>query len=205
MHSCVALLCELVGNKADFENVLQTLCVNLAFNEQVLNDMKSNSRYKLMNVGFHILNCTLRKDCIELLLDSQAFIAAFLRNMSSGKYATQETAKQLKSTIIANLEGISAPVAYKLLVNLFGPNSLKHLSIKKNGDLVLPLTKALGPDEITEYMLYLQEQFDNPSKKHYECEPTQIRFFVINVASNLPQLFHESREKLENRHIMAAA
>lgn len=58
---------------------------------------------------------------------------------------------------------MSAPVAYKLLVNLFGPNSLKHLSIKKNCDLVLPLTKALGEEEITNYMVYLQEQFDNPS------------------------------------------
>ena len=205
VHSAVLLLCEMVESKADFENVFKTLCVDLAFSENILADMKSASRYKLMNVGFHIISRTLRKDCVEYLLNSEEFIAAFLRNVSSGKVATQETAKDLKASIAAKLEGISPKAAYKLLVNLFGPNSLRHLSIKKNYDIVLPLTKALGADEITEYVLYLQEQFDNPSKKRYEAEPNQIRYFILNVASNLPQLFHESRDKLENRHIMAAA
>lgn len=65
--------------------MFKILCVDLAFNEEVLGDMKSHSRYKLMNVGFHIINKTLRKDCIETLLNSEEFIAAFLRNMSTGK------------------------------------------------------------------------------------------------------------------------
>ena len=108
VHSAVLLLCELVESKADFENVFKTLCVDLAFSENILADMKSASRYKLMNVGFHIISRTLRKDCAEYLLNSEEFIAAFLRNVSSGKVATQETAKDLKSAIAAKLEGISS-------------------------------------------------------------------------------------------------
>lgn len=34
---------------------------------------------------------------------------------------------------------------------------------------------------------------------------TQIRHFVLNIAANLPQLFHKSKDSLNNRHIMLAA
>lgn len=230
LHASIGLLVEQAFN--DFEgikNVFNIVCCKFCFDEDILQAMKSGSRFKLMNVGFALIDSMLQSvkanqsltiKCLMHMLQESIFLKALLRNISQqSKNATQESARKLKETIIELLEGLdkaskdSQCLCYELLMSLFGPNSLTHFSVKKNYDLVLPLTQALTPDQIATYLEFLQEQFDEPSVSRYfsdgaestENSRSQIRHFVLNIAANLPQLFHKSKDNLNNRHIMLAA
>lgn len=57
----------------------------------------------------------------------------------------------------------SKEIAFKLLKDLFGPNTFTHLSVKKNMDVITPLCLLLDKDQIQDYIQgWLGEQYDNP-------------------------------------------
>jgi len=64
------------------------------------------------------------------------------------KNQLHEQAKVVKSEIVKVLESLKSgtstkKLAYKLLVNVFGPNSFTNLSPKKHNDLISPICKFL--------------------------------------------------------------
>lgn len=86
-----------------------------------------------------------------------------------------------------------------MLKQLYGPNSLTHLSAKKNQDILLPIASLLTSDQITEYIEgTLIEQFDVPDLTVYYSDDEagvnkvadfqkqmQIKLFVVSQASSI--------------------
>lgn len=90
-------------------------------------------------------------------MENEALKNVLFKNINLPKNQLHEQAKLVKAEFVNVLEGLkssssSKKLAYKLLTNLFGPNSFTNLSSKKHHDMISPICKLLDESQITEYL-----------------------------------------------------
>lgn len=79
------------------------------------------------------------------MLDSlitPSFLKVLVKNISNTKAQLNEAASQTKASLVTFLTNsqLSSAYSYKLLTNLFGPNTTSCFSIRKHVDLVKVLS-----------------------------------------------------------------
>ena len=111
-------------------------------------------------------------------------------------------AKQVKVQVVNILEQLkekpkdsTRQFFFKLLKNMFGPNSFSHFSAKKNQDIMMPLTSVLSQDQITEYIeSWLSGMYSKPdlalfypqaSEESVDAKKTATKQFALTQLSSI--------------------
>ena len=163
LHTSTALLVQEMFRKdleKNFENFNKIVLKESIFNESVFESMKSVAKFKYLHSGLKIVEkilimlkeqpTSVKMKVLESLMDNKGFSGVLIRNVQMPKNQLHEMAKQVKAQIVQILEQLkekpkesTREFFYKLLKNLFGPNSFSHFSAKKNQDIMLPLASIL--------------------------------------------------------------
>ena len=147
----------------NFDNFNKIVLKESIFNESVFESMKSVAKFKYLHSGLKIVEKILinlkeqsnstKMKVLEGLMDNKGFTGVLIRNVQMPKNQLHEMAKQVKLQIVNVLEQLkekpkenTREFYYKLLKNLFGPNSFSHFSAKKNQDIMMPLASILSQD-----------------------------------------------------------
>jgi hypothetical protein len=93
------------------------------------------------------------------------FIKVLVKNISNTKAQLHESATATKGALIAFLSSsnLSSESSFKLFTQLFGPNTLTRLSLKKHADLFRVISARFDSAEVEAFFSHMKNLFENPN------------------------------------------
>ena len=153
LHSSVPLLLNevtqepKVGDRVRLvQQVMRQLGDEHLFSEEVYNGLKSVTKFKFLHIGLkvwlqvseHLKVWDPKQKHRQQLLDSMitpGFLKVLVKNLANAKAHLHDTALEVKSAMIklvAESTTVDKEYALKMLNEVFGPNTLTRMSVRKN-------------------------------------------------------------------------
>ena len=211
----------------NFSNFNKIVLQESIFNESVFESMKSVAKFKYLHSGLKIVENILtmlktqdtqtKVKVLETLFENKGFTGVLIRNVQMPKNQLHDMAKLVKIQLVdvltqlkENPDKKTKEFFYKLLKDLFGPNSFSHFSAKKNQDIMLPLSNSLSSDHISDYIeSWLSGMYSSPdlavfypgcSEDSVDQKRSAIKQFALTQLSSITQIFSE----VTPQHVMFA-